>query len=268
MQPMAQTAKEALGSMGADNPIAVLSDQPQLLYAYFKQLFAQVTNPPLDAIREQLVTSAITNIGPERDLFQETENHCRMLKLERPLLTNDELERVRNINVDGMKTITLSMLYKAADGGGGLKAAMDELCAKASAAAEDGYAFIILSDRGATAELAPIPALLATSGVHHHLIRNGQRTGCDLVIESGEPREVHHFCLLFGYGAAAINPYLAFETLHDMIHQGMLTDVDQRVVPVSAIRFDICKGTGLLANERLAPATRQVYRTARRAFHE
>jgi glutamate synthase domain-containing protein 2/glutamate synthase domain-containing protein 1/glutamate synthase domain-containing protein 3 len=226
MQPMAQTAKEALGSMGADNPIAVLSDQPQLLYAYFKQLFAQVTNPPLDAIREQLVTSAITNIGPERDLFQETENHCRMLKLERPLLTNDELERVRNINVDGMKTITLSMLYKAADGGGGLKAAMDELCAKASAAAEDGYAFIILSDRGATAELAPIPALLATSGVHHHLIRNGQRTGCDLVIESGEPREVHHFCLLFGYGAAAINPYLAFETLDQMILEELLPEID------------------------------------------
>ncbi|MFM1548119.1 MAG: glutamate synthase large subunit [Lentisphaeria bacterium] len=224
MKPMAQGGKEALGSMGADSPIAALSDRPQLLYGYFKQLFAQVTNPPLDAIREELVTSNITNIGTERDLFQETEEHCRMLKLEHPVLDNEELERIREMDINDIRSVTLPMVYKVADGGPGIEAAMDELFAAASKAITEGVAILIISDRSATAEVAPIPALLATAGLHHHLIREGLRTRCAIVVESGEPREVHHFCLLFGYGAGAVNPYLAFETLDQMILEELLPD--------------------------------------------
>jgi glutamate synthase domain-containing protein 2/glutamate synthase domain-containing protein 1/glutamate synthase domain-containing protein 3 len=228
MTPMAE-GSEAIGSMGTDTPLAVLSAKSQLLYNYFKQLFAQVTNPPVDAIREELVMSTATTIGPEANMLEPTPECARQIKLPSPILTNDELEKLRLLGDSdsqwgskGFRSITLPMLYNVAEGGRGLEHAMSELCNQANGAIASGYEILILSDRGATEERAPIPALLAVSGVHHHLIRVGTRTQVGFVIESGEPREVHHFALLLGYGAAAINPYLAFETLHDMVNQNLL----------------------------------------------
>jgi glutamate synthase domain-containing protein 2/glutamate synthase domain-containing protein 1/glutamate synthase domain-containing protein 3 len=226
MAPMAKTGIEATGSMGVDVPIAVLSDRPQLLYSYFKQLFAQVTNPPLDAIREELVTSMGTNIGAAKDLLEETPQHCHQLKLEQPILTNEDLERIRELDDVGITSFTLQAVFDPAGGGAALDKAMDDLCAAVESAILGGHEIIILSDREAGRELSPIPALLACSGVHHHLIRRGLRQRCGLVIESGEPREVHHFATLFGYGASAVNPYLAFETLEDMVASGALGDID------------------------------------------
>ena len=220
--PMAKAGIEPSGAMGIDTPLAVLAEKPQLLYNYFKQLFAQVTNPPLDAIREECVTSLLTNIGTEQDLFEETPLHCRQLKIKQPILTNEALAKIKKLNRDGLKAVTLPMLYNVADGGDGLKTALKDLCENASKAIEDGNTLLILSDRKADKENAPIPALLATGAVHHHLIRKLQRTQAGLVIESGEPREVHHFCLLFGYGAGAINPYMVYETFDDMIRNNLL----------------------------------------------
>ncbi len=222
MAPMARTGLEATGSMGVDTPLAVLSDRPQLLYNYFKQLFAQVTNPPLDAIREELVTSMGTSIGSARNLLDETPEHAHQLKLPQPILTNEDLARIREIEDVGITSITLPMLFEPHGGGKSLESAMEALCHAAESAILGGYEIIILSDRGADREKAPIPALLACAGVHHHLIRTGLRQRCGLVIESGEPREVHHFACLFGYGASAVNPYLAFETLREMNRSGML----------------------------------------------
>jgi glutamate synthase domain-containing protein 2/glutamate synthase domain-containing protein 1/glutamate synthase domain-containing protein 3 len=222
MAPMARTGQEAVGSMGVDVPLAVLSDRPQLLYSYFKQLFAQVTNPPLDAIREELVTSMSTSIGSARNLLDETPEHAHQLNLPQPILTNEDLARIREIEDVGITSITLPMLFEPEGGGKALESAMEALCHAAESAILGGYEIIILSDRDANREKAPIPALLACAGVHHHLIRNGLRQRCGLVIESGEPREVHHFACLFGYGASAVNPYLAFETLRDMARTGMI----------------------------------------------
>ena len=223
MGPMAEKGIEPTGSMGNDTPLAVLSNRPRLLYDYFKQLFAQVTNPPLDAIREELVTSLVTNIGGEQDLFQETPKHCRQLKLPWPILDNKQIEKVRSLNQPGLRAITLDMLFPVQEGGEGLRNAMDRLCEAASKAVEDGYSILILSDRGVSREQAAIPALLATAGVHHHLIQRQQRTRCGIVLESGEPREVQHFCLLFGYGAGAVHPYVALESLAQMVEQGTLS---------------------------------------------
>jgi glutamate synthase domain-containing protein 2/glutamate synthase domain-containing protein 3 len=222
MAPMAANGEEALGSMGNDTPLAVLSDKPQLLYNYFKQLFAQVTNPPLDAIREEIVTSMVTTVGAEQDLFEETPQHCHQLRLKQPVLTNADLEAVRAMAVGRMKSQTISTLYEVAGGGPALAAALERIRSEAHEAVKSGAALLILSDRGTSATLAPIPALLACSGVHQHLIREGTRTQCGLIVESGEPREVHHFALLFGYGCGAVNPYLAFETLADLCRRGML----------------------------------------------
>ncbi len=224
--PMAVNGEEPVGSMGTDTSLAVLSNRPRLLYDYFKQLFAQVTNPPLDGIREELVTQIATTIGPEGNLLEPTPDACRQLKLKTPILHNEELARIRHVNLPGFKAATVSMLFPVADGAVGLARAMAELCRQASQAVADGYSYLILSDRGVDAELAPIPALLATSGVHHHLIREGNRVRVGLIIETGEAREVHHMALLLGYGAGAINPYLAFETLDDMIRQGLLPGLD------------------------------------------
>ena len=218
--PMAVNGSEAIGSMGNDAALAVLSQENQLLFNYFKQLFAQVTNPPLDAIREELVTSKATFIGSEQNLFEETPLHCRQLSLHSPLINDRELEQIRLLDRPGLQATTLSILFDAQAGESALKAALDRLCAEASQAIEDGYAIIILSDRGVDAEHAPIPILLATSAVHHHLIRQGTRTRVGLVVESGEPREVQHFSLLVGYGAGAINPYLALQTVRDMAERG------------------------------------------------
>jgi glutamate synthase domain-containing protein 2/glutamate synthase domain-containing protein 1/glutamate synthase domain-containing protein 3 len=222
MTPMAVTGQEALGSMGTDTPLACLSDKPQLLYAYFKQLFAQVTNPPLDANFESLVTSLFTYLGREGNLLDESPEHAHMVKLKTPIINNAELAKLRELSVEGMKSVTVPMLFSVADGEAGLEKAVEELCARAAAAVKEGATILILSDRGLDKDNAPIPALLATAAVHHHLIREGTRTQCGLVIETGEAREVHHFCLLIGYGAGAINPYLAFETIADLHKEGLL----------------------------------------------
>jgi len=224
--PMATAGEEPIGSMGTDTSLAVLSNRARLLYDYFKQLFAQVTNPPLDGIREALVTQIETAIGPEGNLLEPTPEACRLLKLKTPILNNEELARIRHVDLPGFKATTVPMLFSVAEGAQGLARAMDELCRRASQAVADGYTYLILSDRGVTRGLAPIPALLATSGVHHYLIREGTRVRVGLVVETGEPREVHHMALLLGYGAGALNPYLAFETLEDMIRQGMLPGLD------------------------------------------
>ena len=222
LEPMAATGAEPIGSMGNDTPLAVLSDRAQPVFNYFKQLFAQVTNPPLDAIREELVTSTESFIGSECNLFEETPEHCRQLKLMEPIITSRELEKIRDINVGGMRSTTLEALFPVGESEGSLERGLEDLCTKASMAVAGGYSIIIISDRGASAEQAPIPSLLATAAVHHHLIREGTRTKVGLVVESGEPREVAHFALLIGYGASAVNPYLAFETLDDLVRQRAL----------------------------------------------
>ena len=222
LEPMAAKGMEPTGSMGTDIPLAVLSDRPQLLYSYFKQLFAQVTNPPLDAIREELVTSLRTNLGAERDLFQETPEHCRQLVLEQPILTSIDIHKVRCLSQPYLKSVTLPITYAVKEGGDGMARALDALCRQASQAADDGHTVLVLSDRECDAERAPIPSLLAVSAVHHHLIRQLKRTRCGIVLESAEPREVHHFAALIAYGAGAVNPYLAFASLQDMIRRGDL----------------------------------------------
>jgi glutamate synthase domain-containing protein 2/glutamate synthase domain-containing protein 1/glutamate synthase domain-containing protein 3 len=242
--PMATTGREVSGSMGIDTPLAALSEKPQLLYNYFKQLFAQVTNPPLDAIREELVTSLKLNIGSEQDIFTETPLHCRQLSLKQPILTNEAMATIKALDLPGLKNITLPTTYKVAEGGKGLETALDELCAAASMAVAEGYSIITLSDRTAGRENAPIPALLAVAAVHHHLIKTLQRTACSILVESGEPREIHHFCLLFGYGAGAVNPYMAYETLKDMMEQGALKDISMKIAGdnlTKAIRKGILK---------------------------
>ncbi|HTS18083.1 MAG TPA: glutamate synthase large subunit [Verrucomicrobiae bacterium] len=228
LAPMARDAVQPLGSMGADTPLAVLSNRSQLLYNYFKQLFAQVTNPPIDCIREEIITSTYTTIGPEGNLLDPRPESCGQVRLKGPVLSNEEFERLRHINRAGFKSITLPILFDVNEGGAGLERAMEGLFAKASKAIQQGHNILILSDRGIDHDHAAIPALLAVAGMHHHLIREGTRTQVGLVLESGEPREVHHFALLIGYGAGAINPYLAFETLDDMIRQGILKDIDHK----------------------------------------
>jgi glutamate synthase (ferredoxin) len=220
--PMARGAEEPIGSMGTDTPLAVLSQRPRLLYDYFKQLFAQVTNPPLDAIREELVTSMESTIGPERNLLLPEPESCRQIVVKYPIIDNDQVAKLRHIDMPGFRSVTLPMLYNPAEGGAGLEKEMDRLREQAQEAVAAGHTILILSDRGVTDKLAPIPSLLATAGVHHHLVREGLRTRCALVVESGDAREVHHVALLIGYGAGAVNPYLAFETLDDMIRQHVL----------------------------------------------
>jgi glutamate synthase (ferredoxin) len=228
MAPMGQHGVEAVGSMGTDTPLAVLSNRPQLLYNYFKQLFAQVTNPPIDCIREEIVTSTDTTVGPEGNLLDPRPESCRQIRLKSPILSNEEFEKLRHIKDPHFKSAVLPMLYRVAGGRRALEESLDEIYKTASRAIEKGVNLLILSDRGVNHDVAAIPALLAVSGLHHHLIREGTRTKVGLVLESGEPREVHHFALLIGYGAGAINPYLAYETLDDMIRQGILAGIDHK----------------------------------------
>ena len=219
---MAENGSEAIGSMGNDAPLAVLSDQNQLLYNYFKQLFAQVTNPPLDAIREELVTSLGAFLGSEQNLFDETPEHCRQLRLESPIISDLELAQIKALDRAGLRSGTLSALYDREAGDGALKKALDGLREQASRSIESGCSIIVLSDRGSDSRWAPIPSLLAVSAVHHHLIREGTRTKVALVVESGDAREVHHFALLIGYGAGAINPYLALATVRELVKTGQI----------------------------------------------
>ncbi|KOG89043.1 glutamate synthase, partial [Streptomyces varsoviensis] len=224
LAPMAKSGAEPIGSMGTDSPIAALSDRPRLLFDYFTQLFAQVTNPPLDAIREELVTSLISSLGPQGNLLAPTAASCRSVTLPFPVIDNDELAKLIHINADGdmpgLKAATLSGLYRVSGGGDALAARIAEICAEADAAIEDGARLIVLSDRHSDAEHAPIPSLLLTAAVHHHLIGTKQRTQVGLLVEAGDVREVHHVALLIGYGAAAVNPYLAMESVEDLVRAG------------------------------------------------
>jgi glutamate synthase (NADPH/NADH) large chain len=257
---MAREGKEPIGSMGDDIPPAILSSRPRLLFDYFKQLFAQVTNPPLDALREELVTSLATTIGAEQNLFQETPQHCRQLRLDQPVIDNSQLEKIRRMNDDAIRSVTLSMLFQVEQGGPGLEQAMATLCRQATQAINEGASILILSDRGANKHLAPIPSLLATAGVHHHLIQQGLRTRCGIVVETGEAREVHHHCCLIGYGAGAVNPYLVYESLVEMIASGQLEGVTAH----SAIQNYIkAAGKGILkVMSKMGISTLQSYRGA------
>ncbi|HOW27313.1 MAG TPA: glutamate synthase large subunit [Elusimicrobiota bacterium] len=224
LTPMARDGVEPLGSMGNDAPLAVLSDKPQPLYNYFKQLFAQVTNPPIDAIREEIVTGTETMIGTERNILNPEPASGRQIKLRIPILTDEALETLRRIDAPGFKSRTLPMFFQSSEDGPGLEKALEELFQNASRAIRDGVNILILSDRGCDRDHAPIPALLAMAGLHHHLVREQTRMQAAIIVESGEPREVHHFALLIGYGAAAINPYLAYESIRELVRQGKLTD--------------------------------------------
>ncbi len=238
VNPMATQGTEPIGSMGTDIPLAVLSERPQPLYDYFKQLFAQVTNPPVDSDREAIVMAVDTAIGPEENLLEPTPTAALHFDLPTPVLLNAELEKIRALDgrpgSKGFRSITLPMLFSVHDGGAGLRKAIEDLRRRCSEAIAEGHNVLILSDRGHDATDAPIPALLALASVQHHLLREGSRTRVGLVLETGEPREVHHFCLLIGYGASAINPYLAFETIHDQVRQEMIAgsadDAEKRYV--------------------------------------
>src|SRR5580693_1597766 len=220
--PMAEKGEEPVGSMGTDTPLACLSDRAQPLFNYFKQLFAQVTNPPIDPIREEMVVSLISYIGTERNILDEAPENCHTLKLPHPILTNRDLEKLRRVSSGDLLATTLPALFRAADGEAGLKHSLDDLGSRASLAVNSGYTLLIISDRGVDPTYAPIPSLLAMAAIHNRLVREKTRTQVAIIIESGEPREVMHFALLIGYGASAINPYLAIETLHDLARRGLL----------------------------------------------
>ncbi|ACD96722.1 glutamate synthase large subunit [Trichlorobacter lovleyi] len=258
--PMARDGIQPLGSMGTDTPLAVLSEHSQLLYNYFKQLFAQVTNPPIDPIREEIITSTTTLIGAEANLLKPNALNARMIKLEQPILSNEDFEKLRALDRPGFKATTLTLLFKAADGAEGMQKALDSLFSAAIRHIEAGSTILVLSDRGVNEEFAAIPALLAVSGLHHFLIRNATRTRVSLILESGEPREVHHFAVLLGYGANAINPYLAFESLDDMIQQGMLPGIDHKKAVKNFIKAAI-KGV-VKTMAKMGISTVQSYRGA------
>ncbi len=260
LTPMGRDGVEPVGSMGTDTPLAVLSNKPQLLYSYFKQLFAQVTNPPIDCIREEIVTSTETTVGPERNLLKPEPKSCRQVKLKSPILSNEEFEKLRHVDSTDFKAVTLPILYDAKGGGKAMADALKKLFQLASRAIKNGHNFLVLSDRGINPEHAAIPALLAVSGLHHHLIREGTRTKVGLILESAEPREVNHFPLLIGYGAGAINPYLAFESLDDLINQGILTGVDHKTA-VKNYSKAVAKGV-VKTMSKMGISTIQSYRGA------
>ena len=243
LTPMANSGAEPIGSMGTDSPIAALSERPRLLFDYFAQMFAQVTNPPLDAIREELVTSLAGTIGPEANLLEPTPAACRQIVLPFPVLDNDDLAKIRHINRDGdmpgFITHVSRGLYAVEGGGEAMARRLEEICDEVSAAIADGARVIVLSDRHCTAELAPIPSLLLTGAVHHHLVREKSRTQVGLIVEAGDVREVHHVALLIGYGAAAVNPYLAMESVEDLARDGFYVQVEPEV----AVRH-LIKGLG------------------------
>jgi glutamate synthase (ferredoxin) len=258
--PMAKDGVEAVGSMGTDIPLAVLSDKSKLLYDYFKQLFAQVTNPPIDCIREEIVTSAETTIGPERNLLKPTPESCHLIELKSPILTNEELAKLKYVAEGEFKSVTIPTLFHPSQCAIGLELAIGEICAQADRSIAAGVNIIILSDRGVNKDNCAVPPLLAVSGLHHHLIRGGKRTRVGLVLESGEPREVHHFSVLIGYGCGAINPYLAFETLDDMIRQGLLVNVDHKTACKNFVKA-ATKGVIKVAS-KIGISTIQSYRGA------
>lgn len=220
--PMAALGEEPIAAMGIDTPLAVLSDRPQSLFNYFKQLFAQVTNPPIDAIREEIVTATEAYLGSESNLLSPGPLNCKRIKLDNPILSNEDMSKIKTMKEDGYKVKVLPILFNSKEGGDSLKKALDNLFIEADKAFEEGFNILVLSDRGVNENLAPIPSLLAVSSLHHYLIREERRTSVSLIIESGEPRETHHFAALLGFGASAINPYLAYETINELVEKGML----------------------------------------------
>ena len=261
LPPMATTGQEAVGSMGTDTPISAMSDKSKLLYTYFKQNFAQVTNPPIDSIREELVMSLVSFIGPRPNLLDlEGHGSRKRLEVRQPILTNADLEKIRAIGAmedNPFRSKTLDITYPAAEGADGMKAALDELFSDAEIAVHAGDNIIILSDRMVGPDRIAIPALLATAGVHHHLIRKGLRTSVGLVVETGEAREIHHFCALAGYGAEAINPYLAFETLLAMQQPTLPQEVDEHEI---VYRYIKAIGKGILkVTAKMGISTYQSY---------
>lgn len=265
LAPMARTGGEPLGSMGTDSPIAALSERPRLLFDYFTQLFAQVTNPPLDAIREELVTSLLSSIGPQSNLLEPTAASCRSVTLTFPVIDNDELAKLIHINADGdmpgMKAATLSGLYRVSGGGEALAARIEEIRAEADAAIANGARLIVLSDRHSDAEHAPIPSLLLTSAVHHHLIATKQRTQVGLLVEAGDVREVHHVALLIGYGAAAVNPYLAMESVEDLLRAGTFLSGLEPELAIKNLIYALGKGV-LKVMSKMGISTVASYRGA------
>ncbi len=241
--PMAIVGKEALGSMGIDTPLAVLSDRPQLISNYFKQLFAQVTNPPLDGIREEIVTDIALSLGEDRNIFDINEGQCRKLKIQNPVISNSDLEKIRQIKEDGFKAETIQILYPKAAGLNGLEDALDNVIKQVEKALDNGNNIVILSDRGVNQEMAPIPALLACSFVHHQMNRLRKRSYFDIIIESAEPREPHHFATLFGYGASAINPYMVNEIIRMQVAEGFIEGLTE---DKAVENFNKAIGKGLL----------------------
>ncbi len=268
LEPMAREAAEPIGSMGNDLSLAVLSDQAPPLFSYFKQLFAQVTNPPIDPIREEIVMSLSTSLGTERNLFDETPEHAHKLELEQPILLNRELETLRHISSDVFSSRTLDITWPVADGPEGLGPALERVCAQAHEAIAEGVNIIILSDRLLGPRRAAIPSLLAVSSVHHHLVREGTRLRAGIVLESGEPREVHHFATLIGYGASAINPYVMLETLDELVAQGCIVRAENgatvALTPEQAAQNTVkAIGKGLLKTiSKMGISTIQSYRGA------
>ena len=241
--PMAQVGKEALGSMGIDTPLAVLSNKPQLISNYFKQLFAQVTNPPLDGIREEIVTDISLALGQDRNIFDISKKQCRKLRIQNPVISNEDLEKIRNISVDNFKSETIEILYPKLKGLNGLEDALENIIVQITKAIDRGTNIIILSDRGVNKEFAPIPSLLACSYVHHQMNRLRKRSYFDIIIESAEPREPHHFATLFGYGASAINPYMVNEIIRMQVKEGFITGMDEQK---AVDNFNKAIGKGIL----------------------
>ncbi|HYQ41108.1 MAG TPA: glutamate synthase large subunit [Polyangiaceae bacterium] len=262
MAPMAQNGDEPRGSMGTDTPLAVLSDRPQLLFNYFKQHFAQVTNPAIDPIREELVMSLKAYIGGEGNILFELPDQAQMLELPHPILTNMDLAKLRETHLQQVRQPpTIPMLYPVEEGGEGLKSALDEICRQASQAVLDGHSLVILSDRGSNEGMAPVPSLLATGAVHHHLMRNGTRVKIGIIVEAGDAREVHHFALLLGYGAGAINPYLALETVSQMVREGTFPNLKDPEVAQAKYIKSINKGL-LKVMSKMGISTLQSYQGA------
>ena len=260
LTPMALNGQEPVGSMGTDTPLACLSDKPQLAFNYFKQLFAQVTNPPIDPIREEAVMSLETVTGRQGNLFEPAPEHCRQLHLPQPVLTNERLAQIREIDTNGIRSRTIDMTFPTGGGGKALVDALERVCSEAERAVDDGIEIVILSDRNADRDHDPIPSLLATGAVHHHLIRSGKRTQTGIVVESGEPREVMHFCLLLGYGASAVNPYVALDTLDDLAGEGLLHGISEQTAVEHYIK---AVGKGLLKTmSKMGISTLASYRGA------
>ena len=260
LKPMAENGVEAVGAMGTDTPLPVLSNKPRLLYDYFHQLFAQVTNPPIDSIREAIITSADTTIGSEGNLLKPEPESCRLIDLKTPIITNGELAKLTQAGRSGFPSVTLPMVFKAEEGAAGLEYALNAIFVAADQAIANGSSLIILSDRTIDQDHAPIPALLAVAGLHHHLIRNGTRTRVGLVLESGEPREVHHFATLIGYGCGAINPYLVFDTIEGMIADQLLPPIALEKACQNFIKA-VTKGVIKIAS-KIGISTIQSYRGA------